>query len=130
MKQLIAANWKMNGTPDWGGKVAQLNALISNPDCDILICPPHPLVGALASAAQDTSIMIGGQDCSQNSAGAHTGETDAELLAKLSAKYVILGHSERRAMGETDALIKAKSERSQDCGLRPIICVGESLDQR
>lgn len=120
----------MNGRPDWVEKISQLRALVGAPQCEVLICPPHGLVGAMAMAAHGTLVAIGGQDCSNHEAGAHTGETDAELLASLGATYVILGHSERRTMGETDALIKAKAERAIACGLRPIVCVGESLDQR
>ena len=120
----------MNGRPDWVEKIGQLTSLVSGEQCEVLICPPHGLVGAMATAAEGAFVKIGGQDCSDREAGAHTGETDAALLADLGASYVILGHSERRAMGETDALIKAKAERALGCGLRPIVCVGESLDQR
>jgi len=130
MKQLIAANWKMNGGPDWADKVRALAALVPDPACDLLICPPHPLVADLADAAIGTPVAIGGQDCSEYETGAHTGETDAALLATLGATHVIVGHSERRAAGETDARVKAKSERAIDQGLRPIVCVGESLAQR
>lgn len=130
MKQLIAANWKMNGQPDWADKVSALAALVPDPSCDLLICPPHPLVGSLAITAEGTPIKIGGQDCSEYEAGAHTGETDAALLVTLGATYVIVGHSERRAAGETDTRVKAKAERAINQGLRPIVCVGESLAQR
>lgn len=130
MKQLIAANWKMNGHPDWASKVRQLTKLVPAPGADIVICPPHLILDTLANAADETSISIGAQDCSEFCAGAHTGETDAALLAEMGATYVILGHSERRAAGETDARVKAKAERAIGQGLRPIICVGESLAQR
>jgi triosephosphate isomerase len=130
MKQLIAANWKMNGHPDWTCKVRQLAKLVPEPSGEVLICPPHLILDALATAAEDSSIAIGAQDCSEFGAGAHTGETDAALLAEMGASYVILGHSERRAAGETDARVKAKAARAIEQGLRPIICVGESLEQR
>ena len=130
MKQLIAANWKMNGLPDWSEKVRALAARVPDPNCELLICPPHPLVSLLTDYAKGTSIRIGGQDCSEFGAGAHTGETDAALLAALDANYVIVGHSERRATGEMDERVKAKADRVIGQGLRPIVCVGESLAQR
>ncbi|MGJ8559693.1 MAG: triose-phosphate isomerase [Litorimonas sp.] len=130
MKQLIAANWKMNGHPDWASKVRQLAKLVPSPSAEMLICPPHLILDALTEAADEASVAIGAQDCSEFGAGAHTGETDAALLAEMGATYVILGHSERRAAGETNARVKAKAERAIGQGLRPIVCVGESLDQR
>lgn len=130
MKQLIVANWKMNGHPDWASKVRQLVKLTPTPCADIVICPPHLILDTLANAADETPIAIGAQDCSEFTAGAHTGETDAALLVEMGATYVILGHSERRAAGETCARVKAKAERAISQGLRPIVCVGESLVQR
>lgn len=130
MKQLIAANWKMNGRPDWSDKVFDLAKRTQGMAAELLICPPHALLDRLAQAAIDTHILIGGQDCSEHDAGAHTGETDAALLAALGADYVILGHSERRMGGESDSRVQDKAMRAQSMGLRPIICVGESLGQR
>lgn len=130
MKQLIAANWKMNGHPDWASKVGQLAKLVSSPAAEMLICPPHLILDTLANTADETPIAIGAQDCSEFGAGAHTGETDAALLVEMGASYVILGHSERRAAGESCARVLAKAERAIAQGLRPIVCVGESLEQR
>lgn len=130
MKQLIAANWKMNGMPGWEAKVSDLAARSADAGCELLICPPHPLVAMLCQAASGTTIQIGGQDCCEFSAGAHTGETDPDLLSALGASYVILGHSERRTAGETDQRVQDKAVRAQSSALRPIICVGESLGQR
>jgi triosephosphate isomerase len=130
MKLLIAANWKMNGHPDWASKVRQLTRLVPSPPAEMLICPPHLILDTLANAADDTDVCIGAQDCSEFGAGAHTGETDAALLSEMGATYVILGHSERRAAGEGDARVKAKAARAISQGLRPIICVGESLAER
>ena len=127
---MIAANWKMNGHPDWASKVRQLTRLVPRPPAEMLICPPHLILDTLANAADDTDVRIGAQDCSEYGAGAHTGETDAALLSEMGATYVILGHSEPRAAGEDDARVKAKATRAIGQGLRPIICVGESLAQR
>ena len=130
MRQLIAANWKQNGMPDWAGRVRELHGLVTSRRAEVLICPPHPLVGPLAQMAVGTLVTIGAQDVSASAAGAHTGETGAELLSAVGASYAIVGHSERRAAGEDDATVRAKAERAIAAGLRPIICVGESLGQR
>lgn len=134
MKPLIAGNWKMNGLS--AAKV-EIDALIrklggSAPDDrEVLICPPATLVAAFAAAYSDEAVEIGGQDCHQKTSGAHTGDISAEMLADAGAAYVIVGHSERRAdHGETDAVVKAKAEAALHAGLTPIICVGETKDQR
>lgn len=130
MTQLIAANWKMNGLPSWAAKVEELSGLTEGAMAEILICPPHPLITSMAMASSATRIKIGAQDCAAFEAGAHTGETDSVLIAACGATFVILGHSERRAAGETSELVKTKAEKAIAAGLRPIICVGESLKER
>ena len=134
MKPLIAGNWKMNGL---AAASAEIDALIrklggSAPDDrDVLICPPATLVAAFAAKYADEAIQIGAQDCHPKASGAHTGDVSAEMLADAGAAYVIVGHSERRAdHGETDALVKAKAEAAFRAGLTPIICVGETKDER
>lgn len=125
--KLAAGNWKMNGTR---ADLAQLAAMQEAAGgAEILICPPSPLI----AAASDTSdkIAIGGQDCHANASGAHTGDVSAMMLKDAGASYVILGHSERRAdHGESDADVRAKCIAAWDAGLKSIICVGETLDQR
>ena len=130
MKQLIAANWKQNGMPDWADYPKALHGRVTHKGADILICPPHALIAALVEGARGTLVEVGAQDVSAFQAGAHTGETDADLARALGATYAIVGHSERRAAGESDADVKGKAERAIAAGLRPIVCVGESLDQR
>ena len=130
MKQLIAANWKQNGMPGWAARSRELHGLVTSQNADILICPPHPLVGPMAQQARGTVVAVGAQDVSAHEAGAHTGETDATLLRELGATFAIVGHSERRADGEGDATVRSKAERAIEAGLRPIVCVGESLAQR
>ncbi|MAW82413.1 MAG: triose-phosphate isomerase [Parvularcula sp.] len=134
MKPLIAGNWKMNG---FFAARREIEALISKlggsapEDRDILICPPATLVAALAASYSDEGIQIGGQDCHPEANGAHTGDISAEMLADAGAAYVIVGHSERRAdHAETDALVKSKAEAAFRAGLTPIICVGETKDER
>ncbi len=134
MKSLIAGNWKMNGLT---GSASEVEALIGKfsgalpEDRDILICPPATLVATFASSFSDEGVIIGGQDCHTNESGAHTGDVSAAMLADAGAAYVIVGHSERRAdHGESDALVKAKAEAALAAGLTPIICVGETKEQR
>lgn len=134
MKSLIAGNWKMNGLA--GAKV-EIDTLIAKfsgsmpDDRDVLICPPATLIMAFASSYSDEAIEFGGQDCHFNESGAHTGDISAAMLADVGAAYVIVGHSERRAdHGETDAIVKSKAESALKAGLSPIICVGETKEQR
>ena len=134
MKSLIAGNWKMHGRTASAGELQLLIDKFSGSmpaDRDILICPPVTLVPAFASAFSDEGIMIGGQDCHTQEAGAHTGDISAVMLADAGAAYVIVGHSERRAdHGETNALVKAKADAALAAGLTPIVCVGETKDER
>ena len=99
--------------------------------CDVIICPPYPLIPAVAAHAKAARIAVGAQNVSQFVSGAHTGEVSLAMLEDLGVQYVILGHSERRAdNGETDFLVNAKSRYALSIGIRPIICVGESEDER
>lgn len=130
MKKLAAGNWKMNGSK---AALAELSALVAAepaPACEMLICPPFPLV-ALAAEAAKAPLMIGAQDCHAKAAGAHTGDVSAPMLKDAGATHVILGHSERRAdHGESDAVVKAKAEAALAAGLIAIVCVGETEAER
>ena len=133
MRTLIAANWKMNGNLNWAAKPLAFEGILAREkrlDIDILICPPHPFIVPLVKPAQTAGIYIGGQDCHANESGAHTGEVSAEMLKNVGATYVIVGHSERRAAGETSEMVKAKANAVHRAGLTPIICVGEALETR
>ena len=137
MKQsvkLIAGNWKMNGlVADLGAVVHDLKlALQAQPAaCRVAICPPATLISRLAEAVRDHPIEVGGQDCRAEPHGAYTGGVSAEMLKDAGADLVIVGHSERRQeFGETDLLVSAKAEAAVRAGLAPIICVGETLQQR
>ena len=134
MKPLIAGNWKMNGL---AAARTEIEALIAKfdgaapDDRDVLICPPVTLLAGFAGAYSDEAIMMGGQDCHENTSGAHTGDISAEMLADAGAAFVIVGHSERRAdHGESDGEVKAKAEAGLRAGLVPIICVGETREER
>ena len=131
---LIAGNWKMNGL---AAALAELKAIAAGSDAalsakaDLLICPPATLVAAAAAAAAGSSVAIGGQDCHALANGAHTGDVSAEMLKDAGATHAIVGHSERRAdHGEGDAVVMAKVKAAWRAGLLPIVCVGETLDQR
>ena len=127
---LIAGNWKMNGLRQSLGFLDEIRVLSeSRTDLDVLIAPPaHLLIPAVENAG---AVIIGGQDCHFAEAGAHTGEVSAEMLADAGARYVIVGHSERRAdHGETSTLVRQKAEAAQRANLIPIICVGESERDR
>ena len=137
MKQsvkLIAGNWKMNGLAvDLGEAAALKHALNAEPArCRVAVCPPATLIHRLSTVLGGCGVVeIGGQDCHAEASGAFTGSISGEMLADAGATLVILGHSERRAsFGETDADVAAKTEAALTAGLEPIICVGETLEQR
>lgn len=133
VRTVIAGNWKMNGLRE---TLAEAEAVMTGLDdahtnADCLICPPATLVLTLASRARQSRLKVGGQTCHPAEKGAHTGDISAEMLADAGASHVILGHSERRAdHGETDAIVAAQVEAALRAGLVPIICIGETLDER
>ncbi|MEX0970046.1 MAG: triose-phosphate isomerase [Paracoccaceae bacterium] len=128
-RALVAGNWKMNGTKAALAELAALQAAMGRPECDVLLCPPATLVGAMA--AQAGNIMVGGQDCHAAASGAHTGDIAAEMLADAGASAVILGHSERRADHfETSELVALKTQAAWRAGLLAVVCVGETETQR
>ncbi len=130
-RKLAAGNWKMNGL---AANLAEIDALIEahpDPACDVLICPPAALIARMARRARDAKLFVGGQDCHAQASGAHTGDISAAMLADAGARYVILGHSERRAdHGETDADVSEKSIAAYAAALTAVICVGETLEER
>ncbi|WP_338144411.1 triose-phosphate isomerase [Neoroseomonas marina] len=132
MRPLIAGNWKMHGLAADGLTLARAVAAgAAGASAEILVCPPATLVAAVAAAVQGGPVAVGGQDCHLVAKGAHTGDVSAPMLADAGARYVILGHSERRAdHHETDAVVKAKAASAIAHGLIPIVCVGETLAQR
>ncbi len=134
MKPLIAGNWKMNGLADAASEIEALIAKMDGSapaDRDVAVCPPATLLAGFAARYSDEAIQFGGQDCHAEASGAHTGDISAEMLADAGAAFVIVGHSERRAdHGETDAAVRAKAEAALRAGLTPIICVGETQEER
>ena len=133
-RRLIAGNWKMNGLLSDGLALARglaERAGASAPGAELLVCPPATLVAPVAEAVRGAPIAVGGQDCHTDRSGAHTGDISAEMLADLGCRYVIVGHSERRANhGESDILVRRKAEAALRAGLVPIVCVGETETER
>ena len=132
-KTIIAGNWKMNKTAsDTRAFAEELKSLLPRSKwCDIVVCVPSVDISAAVRAFKDSRVSVGAQNVYFEKSGAYTGEVSAEMLADLGVKYVIIGHSERRALfAETDEIVNKKVHAALDGGLSPIICVGESLTQR
>jgi triosephosphate isomerase (TIM) len=134
MKQkLIAGNWKMNGSQEANATlVAALRAGLDSPlGCGVALCVPAPYLASVAALVQGSSMVVGAQDVSEHDAGAYTGEVSAAMLRDLGVRYAIVGHSERRQYhGETDAVVAAKAQKALAYGVTPIVCVGETLQER
>ncbi|HUB48606.1 MAG TPA: triose-phosphate isomerase [Acetobacteraceae bacterium] len=132
MPQLIAGNWKMHGlTADAMALARGVVAGAAGLDCELLICPPFVHLPAVAPMLAGSPVALGGQDCHQAKHGAHTGDISAPMLRDVGASWVILGHSERRQNhGETDEVVREKVLAAVAAGLTPIVCVGETADQR
>ena len=134
IRPLIAGNWKMNGLR---ASSAEFEAMLAGAPgvaakADLLVCPPATLIAAFAEKARGSNtIAIGAQDCHPRASGAHTGDLSAEMLADAGASAIIVGHSERRAdHGESDALVRQKTEAVWRAGLTAIVCIGETQHQR
>ena len=129
----IAGNWKMNGL---GADLAEAKALAAELAKQpargrVALCPPATLIERMAGVLKGSAVEIGGQNCSAEPAGAFTGDISAAMLLDAGATLVILGHSERRAgYGESDAMVQARALAALTAGLEPIVCVGETLEQR
>lgn len=130
-RKLAAGNWKMNGTSTALGELEKLATAHPSSPIDILICPPATLLHRASGTVSGTEIAVGGQDCHAAASGAYTGDLSADMLLDAGASAVILGHSERREdHGEQNEDVRAKARAAMDAGLKAIICVGESLEQR
>lgn len=132
-KKLIAGNWKMNGSLAANAALmGELLAGIGQPVCDVAVCVPAVYLAQVQLLlAGQGGIALGAQDVSQHESGAYTGDVSAAMLKELGARYVIVGHSERRQyQGETDAQVAVKAQRALAAGLTPVVCVGETLRER
>jgi triosephosphate isomerase (TIM) len=132
MRQLIAGNWKMNLLRDQALELARdLRHGAADVAAEIVVCPTFLTLPAVARTLEGSVIGVGGQDCHEDRSGAHTGDIAAPMLAEAGARWVILGHSERRQdHGETDERVRKKVLAAIGAGLTPIVCVGETAEQR
>ena len=131
--KLVIGNWKMNGQFRMNATLLAdlVPALSALSNVRVSICPPFPYIGQVASSCQGTAIKAGAQNLSHHSAGAFTGEVSGAMLHDVGCRYVLVGHSERRSLfGESDELIALKFEMSLAASLIPVLCVGETLEQR
>ncbi|MBO5639250.1 MAG: triose-phosphate isomerase [Oscillospiraceae bacterium] len=132
-KTVIAGNWKMNqlvsGVKPFMEELKE--NLPKTRSCDVVLCTPAVMIPTMVKAGKDCRVAAGGEDVSKYEKGAYTGEISADMLADAGAKYCIVGHSERREYHhESDALVNEKAKALLNKGIIPIICVGESLEQR
>jgi triosephosphate isomerase len=133
MKKLIAGNWKMNGS--LAANEALVHALRDGvgaaPACDVALAVPAPYLAQVQALAAGSCLALAAQDVSQHESGAYTGEFSAAMLRDFAVRYVLVGHSERRQYhGETDVHVAVKAQRALAAGITPIVCVGETLEER
>ena len=131
-KAIIAGNWKMNNTAAQGvALVNELKPLVADAECDVVVCVPFTDIPAVAEALKGSNIALGAQNVHFAEKGAYTGEISAAMLKEYGVKYVIIGHSERRQyFGETNETVNKRMHAALAAGLIPIVCVGESLEER
>ena len=132
-KTIIAGNWKMNKTASETKKFAEeLKAVMPKAKwCEVVVCVPAVNIQTAIKAFKDMRVSVGAENLFYEKSGAYTGEVSGDMLKDLGVKYVIIGHSERRQyFGETDVTVNKKVHAALEAGLHPIICVGESLEQR
>lgn len=131
-RPIIAGNWKMNNTNE-GTKalIKELAPLVADAKCEVVVCVPFTDIDTARKALRGTNIKLGAQNVHWAPKGAFTGEISADMLKELKVEYVIIGHSERRQyFGETDQSVNARVKAALEAGLKPIICVGETLQER
>ncbi len=132
-KAVIAGNWKMNMTPAQAkALIGDLKPLVEGKNgCEIIVCVPFVDLAAAVEAVSETAIKVGAQNVHYAEKGAFTGEISADMLKEVGAEYVVIGHSERRQyFGETDLTVNKRVTAAVRAGLKPILCVGELLEQR
>ncbi len=131
-KKIIAGNWKMNKLPNEAiAFIEELIPLVKDTQNEVILCVPYTDLFYTLLTTQDTNIKIGAQNMHFEEKGAYTGEVSGEMLKSIGVEYVIIGHSERRQyFNETDETVNKKLKKALDIGLKPIICIGENLEQR
>ena len=131
-KYVIAGNWKMNNTPaEAAALIEEMKPLVKDATCEVVLCVPFVDITAAVEAAKGSNIKIGAENIHWAESGAFTGEISGKMLKAAGAEYVVIGHSERRQyFGETDDTVNARLKAAIANGLTPIVCVGETLEQR
>ena len=131
-KPIIAGNWKMNMTPEEAkALVTALLPLVQDAACDVVVCPPYVDLPCVAELVKGTNVHLGCQNIHWEEKGAFTGEISPKMLLALGVEYAIIGHSERRTyFGETDEGVNKRAKAALAHGITPIVCVGETLEQR
>lgn len=131
-KAIIAGNWKMNNTiAETKALINDLLPLVADAKCDVVICTPYTALATAVEMTAGSNVKVGAENVHWAEKGAFTGEISAKMLVELGVEYVIIGHSERRQyFGETDETVNARVKAALSAGLTPIICVGESLEER
>ena len=131
-KAVIAGNWKMNKTPaEATALINEMKPLVADADCEVVLCVPFVDLSAALAAAEGSNIKIGAENCHWAESGAYTGEVSTGMLKEMGVEYVVIGHSERRTyFGETDQTVNLRTLAALKAGLKPIVCVGETLEQR
>ena len=131
-KTIVAGNWKMNASKDSvNSLVNDILSGVSGVNAEVIVCAPFPYLALVDSLIDGSSLMLGAQNLNVNPSGAFTGEVSAEMIKDFGANHVIVGHSERRSLyGETSEIVAEKTKVAIDSGLTPLLCLGESLDQR
>lgn len=131
-KKFVAGNWKMHGNLKSNAELLRgVRTGVAGLSVEVAVCVPYPYLGQAGEALKGSNVAWGAQDVSEHAQGAYTGEVSASMLADFACRYVIVGHSERRSYyGDTDAIVAAKCEAALKAGLVPILCVGETLDER
>lgn len=130
---LVAGNWKLNGSRAANAKLLGdiCAGLDSAPGCDVMVCPPYVYLAEAAETLKGTQIRLGSQNVAAEASGAFTGEISAAMLRDVGCSHVLVGHSERRTLyGETDEVVAAKFIAAQAAGLIPVLCIGETLEER
>lgn len=131
-KPIIAGNWKMNNNMAETEKlVTALIPMVKDAECDVVICVPFTSIAKAVELTKGTNIKVGAENVHWAKNGAFTGEISADMLIELGTEYVVIGHSERRQyFGETDQTVNMRMKAALQAGLKPIVCVGETLEER
>ncbi len=131
-KKLVAGNWKMHGSLQQNAVLLErIKSGMAELDCAVAVCPPYPYLAQAQALLMGSVVGLGAQSVSEHASGAFTGEVAADMLREFGCRYVLVGHSERRAQyGESDSVVAAKFVAVQKAGLLPVLCVGETLAER